>query len=233
MQTITATLKRDGTIKGSPVFLSTPVEHPRIFGHFRLGSSDCSSSPPASPSSSSSDFWQSPHAPFVWSPRRYIPAHVRNSITKRQLAAISCLILTFVVWTVPSPSAWKKREVHVGLTEPVTSPYHVLGSFSSLTHNTFTDPQRWLRENSGYKHAVLGERGLLDSIKDIGHTSLRPRAAIVSLVRNSELQGLMSTMRQLEYRWNRNYQYPWVFFNEEPFTDEFKVRLLYHQRLLC
>jgi alpha 1,2-mannosyltransferase len=27
----------------------------------------------------------------------------------------------------------------------------------------------------------------------------------------------------MEYWWNRKYQYPWVFFNDEPFTDEFKA----------
>ncbi|EHL03139.1 putative Alpha-1,2 mannosyltransferase KTR1 [Glarea lozoyensis 74030] len=29
-------------------------------------------------------------------------------------------------------------------------------------------------------------------------------------------------MKQLEERWNSKYQYPWIFFNDEPFTDEFK-----------
>lgn len=33
----------------------------------------------------------------------------------------------------------------------------------------------------------------------------------------------MQSMRQLEYRWNRKYRYPWVFFNEKHFSDEFKV----------
>ncbi len=33
----------------------------------------------------------------------------------------------------------------------------------------------------------------------------------------------MQSMSQLEYHWNRKYQYPWIFFNDEPFTDEFKV----------
>jgi len=30
-------------------------------------------------------------------------------------------------------------------------------------------------------------------------------------------------MRQLEFQWNRKYNYPWVFFNDEPFSDEFKA----------
>jgi len=38
---------------------------------------------------------------------------------------------------------------------------------------------------------------------------------------------LMQSMRQLEFHWNRKYQYPWVFFNDEPFSDEFKVRIFH------
>lgn len=55
----------------------------------------------------------------------------------------------------------------------------------------------------------------------------RPRAAIISLVRNEELEGIMQSMRQLEHRWNSRYNYPWVFFNDKPFSDDFKVSLLY------
>jgi len=29
---------------------------------------------------------------------------------------------------------------------------------------------------------------------------------LISLVRNSELEGMMQSMRQLEFRWNRKYQ---------------------------
>ena len=52
----------------------------------------------------------------------------------------------------------------------------------------------------------------------------RPRAALISLVRNQELDGILQSMRQLEYHWNRRYNYPWIFFNEQPFSEEFKVR---------
>jgi alpha 1,2-mannosyltransferase len=30
-------------------------------------------------------------------------------------------------------------------------------------------------------------------------------------------------MRQIEDRFNRNYHYPWVFLNDEPFTQEFRM----------
>ncbi|KAI8867155.1 glycosyl transferase [Ramicandelaber brevisporus] len=50
----------------------------------------------------------------------------------------------------------------------------------------------------------------------------RLRAAFVVLCRNSDLNGILSSMRQYEDRFNRNFNYPWVFLNDEPFTDEFK-----------
>ena len=46
-------------------------------------------------------------------------------------------------------------------------------------------------------------------------------ATMVMLVRNRELEGALSSMRSLEDRFNRQYKYPWVFLNDEPFTEEF------------
>ncbi|KAJ2497807.1 alpha-1,2-mannosyltransferase ktr1 [Coemansia sp. RSA 1972] len=48
------------------------------------------------------------------------------------------------------------------------------------------------------------------------------RAALVALVRNSELNGMRSTVRQLEDRFNNKYGYPYIFLNDEDFTEEFK-----------
>ena len=60
-----------------------------------------------------------------------------------------------------------------------------------------TNPTRWLRENSNNKHAVLGS-----TFHRLQNTMprRRPRAAITSLVRNTELEGITQSMRQLEYR---------------------------------
>lgn len=81
----------------------------------------------------------------------------------------------------------------------------------------------WLEHNSDNRHSDAEGQNLWKSVPTFGHKSARPKAALISLVRNSELPGLVQSMRQLEYRWNRKYNYPWIFFNEEPFTDEFKV----------
>ncbi|KAJ2305855.1 alpha-1,2-mannosyltransferase ktr1 [Coemansia sp. RSA 2706] len=48
------------------------------------------------------------------------------------------------------------------------------------------------------------------------------RAALVALVRNSELQGIRSTIRQIDDRFNNKFHYPYIFLNDEEFTEEFK-----------
>ncbi|GAA5929575.1 hypothetical protein JCM3775_002380 [Rhodotorula graminis] len=50
----------------------------------------------------------------------------------------------------------------------------------------------------------------------------RANAAFVALVRNNEREAMRNSMRHLESRFNRRYNYPWVFLNDEPFDDEFK-----------
>ncbi|RUS25500.1 glycolipid 2-alpha-mannosyltransferase-domain-containing protein [Jimgerdemannia flammicorona] len=50
----------------------------------------------------------------------------------------------------------------------------------------------------------------------------RARACFVILVRNTDLQDMRFTMRQLEDRFNKNYKYTYVFLNDVPFTDDFK-----------
>lgn len=46
------------------------------------------------------------------------------------------------------------------------------------------------------------------------------KATIFMLVRNSELQEALNTMRQIEDRFNKNYRYPWTFLNDDVFTEE-------------
>jgi alpha 1,2-mannosyltransferase len=47
------------------------------------------------------------------------------------------------------------------------------------------------------------------------------RACFVVLVRNQELNGLLSSMRQLEDTFNHKFNYPYVFLNDDEFTTEF------------
>ncbi|KAI8884585.1 glycosyltransferase family 15 protein, partial [Backusella circina FSU 941] len=50
----------------------------------------------------------------------------------------------------------------------------------------------------------------------------REKAAFVVLARNTDLFGLRESMRMMEDRFNRKFNYPWVFLNDEPFDEKFK-----------
>lgn len=47
---------------------------------------------------------------------------------------------------------------------------------------------------------------------------------MLALVRNEELPGMLQAMKDLERTWNHKFNYPWTFFNDKPFTEEFKKR---------
>jgi len=53
----------------------------------------------------------------------------------------------------------------------------------------------------------------------------RQNATLLMLARNSDTDSALRSVRELEDRFNRNYHYPWVFLNEEPFSDDFKKRI--------
>ncbi|KAI9723053.1 MAG: hypothetical protein M1812_001502 [Candelaria pacifica] len=50
----------------------------------------------------------------------------------------------------------------------------------------------------------------------------RINATLLALVRNSEVYDMVSSMRDLERTWNSKFNYPWTFFNDEEFSEEFK-----------
>ncbi|KAI8090075.1 nucleotide-diphospho-sugar transferase [Gilbertella persicaria] len=53
------------------------------------------------------------------------------------------------------------------------------------------------------------------------NTTERQAAAFIVLVRNSELIGMLQSMNDVEERFNHKFNYPWIFLNEEPFTEDF------------
>ncbi|KAJ7449826.1 glycosyltransferase family 15 protein [Mycena latifolia] len=58
-----------------------------------------------------------------------------------------------------------------------------------------------------------------------GTTGRKANAAIVMLARNGDLDGIVASMKQMEDRFNKKFKYPYVFLNEELFSEEFKTRV--------
>jgi len=60
--------------------------------------------------------------------------------------------------------------------------------------------------------------------KDLVSTAPGPRmnATFVTLARNSDVWEIARSIRQIEDRFNRRYNYDWVFLNDKPFDETFK-----------
>ncbi|KAI9310602.1 glycosyltransferase family 15 protein [Dichotomocladium elegans] len=63
---------------------------------------------------------------------------------------------------------------------------------------------------------------LSDPIIPPWENKTRANAAFVILTRNSELDALRKTIQQLEARFNSKFNYPYIFLNDEEFTEEFR-----------
>jgi alpha 1,2-mannosyltransferase len=50
-------------------------------------------------------------------------------------------------------------------------------------------------------------------------------ATLLMLARNSDLEGALSSVRELEARFNHHFNYPWTFLNDVPFDEEFMRRM--------
>ncbi|KAJ2442867.1 hypothetical protein GGF42_006819 [Coemansia sp. RSA 2424] len=70
---------------------------------------------------------------------------------------------------------------------------------------------------------LVAERARADMVRQkiLFNEDSRANASFVVLIRNREMNEFRATMRQLEDRFNGKYHYPYLFLNDEPFTDEF------------
>lgn len=125
---------------------------------------------------------------------------------------VVCLSLSIYLIHSTTPSSFAISNQRHHSTRPKS---RVLQPTSNTLGEKKKDPEKWLLENSNMNHFETGREMFND----------RPKAAIISLVRNEELEGILQSMRQLEWHWNRRYNYPWMFFSEKEFSEEFKVNL--------
>jgi hypothetical protein len=84
-------------------------------------------------------------------------------------------------------------------------------------------------------HSDLRERlryGLQDKWRQLGRPAYESEkypqtgtmnATFIILAQNSELDGVILSIEQIEESFNKRYHYPYVFLNDVPFTEEFKL----------
>ncbi|KAL1932323.1 hypothetical protein VTP01DRAFT_9379 [Rhizomucor pusillus] len=74
----------------------------------------------------------------------------------------------------------------------------------------------------GHQNGAFRSRQVVHTAHKPSLNVTRENAAFVVLVRNSDLNEMRETMRQLEDRFNHRHGYPWIFMNDEPFDEKFK-----------
>lgn len=127
------------------------------------------------------------------------------------MKTIFCLMIVALV-------ASMAHRPHPDNTMKLMPPYQPIVPFQSRSSMSTPDPVNWLSLYSdlGTKSPNRGPNPPPSS------RGAKPKAALISLVRNTELEGIIQSITQLELRWNHQYHYPWIFFNDEPFTETFK-----------
>ena len=63
---------------------------------------------------------------------------------------------------------------------------------------------------------------LLYSVSSAGYYHERSDSSDLLEARNTDLNGVVTSMKQMEDRFNKKFQYPYVFLNDQPFNDAFK-----------
>lgn len=83
--------------------------------------------------------------------------------------------------------------------------------------SSFSTP--WVLTDPELPSKVIGGPYEFENVTEESNSA---NACFVVLIRNTDLHSFRPTMRQLEDRFNHKYNYPYVFLNDVPFTEEFK-----------
>ncbi|KAJ2693761.1 hypothetical protein GGH99_000997, partial [Coemansia sp. RSA 1285] len=81
-----------------------------------------------------------------------------------------------------------------------------------------------LHVNYNRATSLLGSRALEPYERKISYQPKDPKpvnACFAILARNQDWRSLRESMRQIEDRFNHRYNYPYVFLNDKPFSEEF------------
>jgi len=125
---------------------------------------------------------------------------------------------SFLLLLIPFPSFFPQISLHSILT------------FSNESYGQKTSVSHLFKGNNGQQETKATETAASD-IASFDPQLGQANAVFVMLCRNEEVDGAVKSIRELEDRFNHKYHYPWVFLNEEEFTEDFKRSA--HPATLC
>lgn len=89
----------------------------------------------------------------------------------------------------------------------------------------------WIVSESQDTHKSVEQATTATTATDAASTttpekgSMKEKAVIWSMARNSDLESMLSSIGYVEIRFNSQFHYDWVFVNDEEFTQEFKEKV--------
>ncbi|THH16350.1 hypothetical protein EW146_g4283 [Bondarzewia mesenterica] len=115
---------------------------------------------------------------------------------------------------------------YVVLVLTIIVSLHFILTFSHEAYGNATSISRLIsnQKSSSDQQRVPEEYYWHDNITTI--KDRRANATIVMLARNSDLKGIVKSMKQMEDRFNKKFRYPYVFLNEEAFDTKFRETVL-------
>lgn len=127
-------------------------------------------------------------------------------------AFVAFQLAIYQIYYKPDVQGLNIKEIFQNTEDIISSRFNITRNFLNQARikgasNSYIDPV-YLNDKDG----ILTENVKLEN------------ATILVLCRNWELSEILSSMRSLEDRFNKNYHYSWTFLNDELFTDEFKKR---------
>ncbi|KAF9509739.1 glycosyltransferase family 15 protein [Hydnum rufescens UP504] len=105
---------------------------------------------------------------------------------------------------------------------------HYIFSFSHEEYGRNMSLSRWVPGQSPRKQPIPSKYYPYTPVTEGTNTTTtttiirKANAAFVLLARNSDLPGVLESLKQLEDRFNKKFRYPFVFLNEEDFSEDFK-----------
>ncbi|KAI0801708.1 putative alpha-1, 2-mannosyltransferase [Xylaria sp. FL0064] len=125
----------------------------------------------------------------------------------RALALAALFILLFCFYNIFQPSS---GGAHDRASLKTKADFHGTIERDPNLDPTGEPPGKLVRTSDDYAPGKAG--------------TARIPATLLALVRNEELSGMLQSMDDLERTWNHKFNYPWTFFNDVPFTEEFKSK---------
>ncbi|KAJ6502537.1 glycosyltransferase family 15 protein [Mycena sanguinolenta] len=128
-----------------------------------------------------------------------------------------------------SPFSTPRRYIML-VVVTVISVHYILHTSSSMDGQALlTLKKKFQAPNTTISNSTANSYQPTSTQSSFNNTPVSPgrkaNATFVFLARNDEVDAVVASVQSMEDRFNRKYNYPWVFLNDEPFTEDFKQRV--------